>query len=97
MDLFCNQTLVTEASKSSSRTRIKRNGGTMVVTHKAKMAGYHKTIWFSKRSITNIIALINVIQKYRVTHDREDKMFIFHQEVEGKPNMEFRMHKSRLH
>ena len=67
--------------------RIKRNSGTMVVTHKAKMAGYHKKKWFSKRAITNIIALSNVIQKYRVTYDNEDKMFIVHLEAEGKPNM----------
>ena len=39
----------------------------------------------------------NVIQQYRVTYDSEDKMFIVHREAEGKPNMVFRMHKSRLH
>ena len=97
MDLFCNQALVTETYKSSSIMRLKSNGGTMVVAHKAKMAGYHKNIWFSKRAITNIIALRNVIQQYRVTYDSEDKMFMVQQEAEGKPNMEFRMHKSRLH
>ena len=53
MDLFCNQALVTEIYKSSSSMRLKSNGGTMVVTHKEKMAGYHKNIWFSKRAITN--------------------------------------------
>ena len=87
MDLFCNQTLVTETYKSSSIMRLNINEGTMVVTHKAKMAGYHKNIWFSKRAITNIIALSKVIQKYWVTYDSEYKMFIFHLEVEGKPNM----------
>ena len=61
------------------------------------MAGYHKNIWFSKRAITNIIALRNIIQQYWVTYDSEDKMFIVHQEAEDKPNMEFRMHKSGLH
>ena len=69
----------------------------MVVTHKAKMAGYHKNIWFSKRSITNIIALSNIIQQYRVNYYSEDNMFIVHREAEGKPNMEFIMHKSGLH
>ena len=61
MDFFCNQALVKETYKSRSSMRLESNGGTMVVTHKAKMAGYHKNIWFSKRSITNIIALSNVI------------------------------------
>ena len=32
--------------------RLKSNGGTMVVTHKEKMSGYHKNIWFSKRAET---------------------------------------------
>ena len=69
----------------------------MVVTQKSKIAGYHKKNWFSKRAITNIIYLRNVIQKYQVTYDSEDKMFIVHKEAEGKPNMEFRMHKRGLH
>ena len=68
----------------------------MVVTHKEKMTGYHKNIWFSKRSITNIIALSNVIQKYWVTYYSEDKMFIVYREAEGKPNMEFGIHKSGM-
>ena len=97
MYLFCNQALVTDTYKSSSSVRLKSNVGTMLVTHKAKMAGYCKNSWFSKRTITNIIALINAIQKYRVTYDSEDKIFIVHQEVEGKPNMVFIMHKSGMH
>ena len=77
--------------------RLKSNGGTIVVTHKSKMAGYYKNIWFRKRAITNSIALSKVIQQYWVTYDSEDKMFIVHQEAEDKPNMEFRMHKNGLH
>ena len=42
MDLFFNLELVTETFKSSSSMRLKNSGGTMVVTHKAKMAGHHK-------------------------------------------------------
>jgi hypothetical protein len=57
MDLFCSQALVGETYKDVSSMHLKSNGGTMVVTRKAKMPGYHKTIWFSKRAITNIIAL----------------------------------------
>ena len=95
--LFCNPALVTETSKSSISMRLKRNGGTMVVTHKAKMAVYHKNIWFSKRAITNIIALNNIMHQYWVTYDSEDKMFIFHQEAEGKQNMGFIMHNIGLH
>jgi hypothetical protein len=49
MDLFCNKTLVETTSKSKSSMRLKSNGGTMVVTQKAKLPGYNKKVWFSKK------------------------------------------------
>jgi hypothetical protein len=52
---------------------------------------------FSTRAITNIIALRNFIDQYRVTYDSDDLMFVVHRESESKPNMEFKMHKSGLH
>jgi hypothetical protein len=97
MDLFCNADLVRKISKSRFNTRLKSNGGTMVVTRKATVEGYNKAVWFSTRAITNIIALHNLIDQYRVTYDSDDLMFILHQESESKPNMEFKMHKSGLH
>ena len=69
----------------------------MVVTHKAKIAGYHKNVWFNKRAITNIIDLSNIIQQYIVTYYSDDNIFILQQEAEYKPYMEFKMHKSELH
>jgi hypothetical protein len=68
----------------------------MVVTRKATMPGYNKDVWFSTRAITNIITLSNLIQQYQVTYDSDDKMFAVHRESQGKPNMEFRMHKCGL-
>jgi hypothetical protein len=97
MDLFCNAALVIKISKSKSILRLKINSGTMVVTRKAMMNGYNKTVWFGTRAITNIIALRNLIDKYRVTYDSDDLMFVVHRESESKPNMEFRMHKSGIH
>jgi hypothetical protein len=47
MDLFCNTALVSNISKSRSNMQLKSNGGTMVVTRKATMEGYNKTVWFS--------------------------------------------------
>jgi hypothetical protein len=76
--------------------RLKSNGGTMTVTHKAKMAGYHTHVWYITKAITNILALSNVIKQYRVTYDSNVQMFVVHREPE-KPNMEFRMHESGLH
>ena len=50
--------------------QLKSNGGTMLVTHKAKMAGYHAHVWYDKRAITNILALSNVIKQYQ-SHVRQ--------------------------
>jgi hypothetical protein len=47
--------------------------------------------------MTNIITLSNLIQQYRVTYDSDNKMSVVHRESQGKPNMEFRMHKCGLH
>jgi hypothetical protein len=97
MDIFCNVALVSKISKSRSNMRLKINDGTMVVTRKATMEGYTKTVWFSTPAITNIIALINLIDQYRVTYDSDDLIFVVYRESESKPNMEFKMHKSGLH
>jgi hypothetical protein len=77
--------------------RLKSNGGTMEVKKQAIMPGYHAHIWYNKKAITNILSLSNVIKQYRVRYDSNDQMFVVHRELEGKPDMEFRMHKSRLH
>jgi hypothetical protein len=97
MDLFCNTSLVSKISKSRSNMRLKSNGGTIVVSRKPTMEGYNKTVWFSTRAITSIIALHNLIDQYRVTYDSDDLMFVVHRESESNPNMEFKMHKSGLH
>jgi hypothetical protein len=89
MDLFCNAALVSKTYKSTTSMRLKINGGTMVVTRKATMPGYNKDVWFS--------TLSNLIQQYRVTYYSDNKMFVVHRESQGKPNMEFRMHKCGLH
>jgi hypothetical protein len=89
MDLLCDAALVSNTIKSNSSMRLKSNGGTMVVTRKATMPGYSKTVWFSTRYITNIIALHNLIYQCRITYDSDDLMFVVHRESESKPNMEF--------
>jgi hypothetical protein len=43
------------------------------------------------------MTLSNLIQQYRVTYYSDDNMFVVHRESQGKPNMEFRMHKCELH
>jgi fumarate hydratase class II len=78
MDLFCNAALLSKISKSISSMRLKINGSTMVVTRKATIEGYNKTVWFSTRAITNIIALRNLIDQYCVKYDSDDLMFVVH-------------------
>jgi uncharacterized protein YodC (DUF2158 family) len=64
MDLICNPALLKRTFKSGTNMRLKSNGGTMTVTHKAKMAGYHTHVWYNTKAITNILALSNVIKQY---------------------------------
>ena len=68
----------------------------MVIYHKSVVAGYIKDMWFDKNSITNIFALNNLIQKYRVNYDSLDQIFIVRREENNKPNMHFRIHESGL-
>jgi hypothetical protein len=75
---------------------LKTNAGTMLVGQKASIPGYTKRVWFSSRAITNIVALSNLIQQYRVNYDSNELMFVVHREPQ-KPNMEFKMHESGLH
>jgi hypothetical protein len=69
----------------------------MAVSRKATLPGYNKSVWFSTRAITNIIALRNLIEQYHVTYDSDNLMFVVHRKSEPKPNMELLMHESGLH
>jgi hypothetical protein len=97
MDLLCNAALVSNTSKFNLSMRLKSNGGTMVVSCRETVPGYNKIVWSSTRAITNIIALRNLSDQYRVTYDSDDLMFVVHRELENKPNMDFLMHESSLH
>jgi hypothetical protein len=97
MDLICDPALVESTFKSSHSMRVNSNGGTMEVKKQANMLGYHMHIWYNKKAIMNILSLSNVIKQYRVTYDSNDQMVVVHRDPEGKPDMEFWMHKSTLH
>ena len=64
----------------------------MLITNKSQVSGYNSQVWFDQKSITNLIALKNLINKYRVTNNSLDDMFIIHKEEHGKHNMHFKMH-----
>jgi hypothetical protein len=97
LDLICDPALVESTFKSSHSISLKSNGRTMEVKKQAIMPGYHAHVWYNKKAITNILSLSNMIKQYRVTYDSNDQMFVVHREPEGKPDMEFWMHKSGLH
>ena len=75
---------------------LKRNSGSMSVSRLANI-GEDQSIWFSKKAITNILSLKDVISLYQVSYDSNDKKFIVHQKEHGKPDMLFKMHSSGLH
>ena len=58
--------------------RLKINGGTITVSHKAAVNGYHSSVWFSENSITNIIELSNLRLKYLFTYRINKMMLIIH-------------------
>ena len=97
MDLACNKSFLTNICVSKNTMRIASNGGTLTTNKQGSWPGYQKRIWYSQSVITNIVALKNVKEQYRVTYDSNDEYFVVHRESEGKPNILFRMHPCGLH
>ena len=85
--------------KALHALHMKSNGGGLKITKKCKIPGYKYKLWFSKKSITNIICLKNLIKCYRVTyHGSEvDTLFVVHRSVHGLPDLLFEMHPFGLH
>ena len=84
MALFRNESLVSTTFESKTLMILKRNGGTMKVNHKATINCYERPVWFSKDAITNIVALKNIIRKYRVTYDSDESKFVVLREAANK-------------
>ena len=95
MDLFCSKTLVDKTCKSKDTMQLKSNGRSVLVSQKAAIAGCKREVWFSTSATANVIALSNLIQRCRVTHNSKDLMFVVHHDPE-KPNTESCMHESGL-
>ena len=91
IDIFCNQFLVEKTNKSKNKMRLKRNGGTMTVSHKATVTGYPKSVWFREKTIMKIIALNNLRLQYLVTYNIDEIM------SKVKPTTQFQMNESGLH
>ena len=80
MNIFYNSDLVENITKTGKIMKVQDNGGTLAVTHKATVPGYTQYVWFNKDAITNKISLKNLINKYQVTYDIIDQIFVVHRE-----------------
>ncbi len=78
-DLCCNKKFTSKIWKAINALMMTSNGGSLRITKKCKIPGYKYLVWYSKKTITNIICLKNLIKCYRVTYDSElDTTFIVH-------------------
>jgi hypothetical protein len=78
-DLCCNKKFVSEIIKAKNALQMTSNGGGLKIIEKHKIPDYKYLAWYSKKAITNIICLKNLIKCYRVTYDREvDTTFVVH-------------------
>ena len=74
------------------------NGGGLKITKKCRIPGYKYEVWYSKKAITNIICLKNLIKCYRVTYDSKiGTTFVVHRSAYGLPDLLFEMHPCGLH
>ena len=89
MDLICNKKFTSNIKKFREKLRVHINSGTLVVNQQSEMPRYKINIWFSKKAITNIVLLKNVIKQYRVTYDSNDEQFIVYRQDSGLPKMMF--------
>ena len=97
-DLCCNKTFASKIIKAENTLSMTSNGGGLKITEKCKIPGYKYLVWYSKKAITNIICLKNLIKCYRVTYDSElDTTFVVHRSAFGLPDLLFEMHPCGLH
>jgi hypothetical protein len=78
---------------------MKSNGGGLKITKKCEIPpGYKFKLWFSKKAITNIVCLKNLIKCYQVNYDGEvDTLFVVHCSAHGLADLLFEMHPCGLH
>ncbi len=61
-DLCCNKTFASKIIKADNTLSMTSNGGGLKITEKCKIPGYKYLVWYSKKAITNIICLKNLIK-----------------------------------
>jgi hypothetical protein len=84
--------------KAKNTFLIMGNGNGLKITKKCKILGYKYLVWFSKKAITNIICLKNLIKCYQVAYDSKlNTTFVVHHSAFGLPDLLFEMHPCGLH
>jgi hypothetical protein len=97
-DLCCNKKIASKIIKAENALQMTSNGGGLKFTKKCKIPGYKYLVWYSKKAITNIICLKNLIKCYRVTYDSKvDTTFVVHCSVFSLPDSLFEMYPCGLH
>ncbi len=97
-DLCCNRKFVSSVKTALNALNTTSNGGDLRISEKCKLPGYKFWVWLSKKAITNIICLKNLIKIYRVTYNSEvDTVFVVHHTQFSLPDLFFEMHPCGLH
>jgi hypothetical protein len=68
-DLCCNKKIASKIIKAKNTLQMTSNGADLKITEKCKIPGYKYLVWYSKKAITNIICLKNLINCYKVAYD----------------------------
>ena len=63
-DLCCNKMFASKIIKAENALSMTSNDGGLKITKKCKILGYKYLVWYSKKAITNIICLKNLIKCY---------------------------------
>ncbi len=78
-DLCCNPNFAVKMQKAKQALNMSCNGGGLRITKECMVIGYEFWMWLTKRAMTNIICLKNIIHLYQVTYDSKRRMaFIVH-------------------
>jgi hypothetical protein len=89
---------MSKIKKASHALNMTSNGGGLKITKQGKFPGYKFWVWFSKKAITNIICLKNLIKIYRVTYDSKvETTFVIHPQQFCLPHLFFEIHPCGLH
>jgi hypothetical protein len=72
VDFFCNAKLLTNIRQSSTCMNVRCNAGQCTTTMMVGDLPGYGTVWYDPKSITNILSLKRVAEKYHVAFDSDN-------------------------